>query len=162
MGVLVYGTQTALNRCFPTPHIGILILKLAAIGTIGLATFLIGAKIRGILDITAIAKNLVLRRKKHDASHSDQAQNNGQTPAWQMRIRVCLSEKQHLGIAPHVKRCHTALPQKHKTAFLTLSSCLSNAGVSLPSPCSVSLPSTMAWAPPSVLKSITRLTRRWP
>ena len=64
MGILVYGTQTALNRCFPTPHIGILILKLAAIGTIGLATFLIGAKIRGILDITAIAKNLVLRRKK--------------------------------------------------------------------------------------------------
>ena len=64
MGVLVYGTQAALNRCFPTPHIGILILKLAAIGTIGLATFLIGAKIRGILDITAIAKNLVLRRKK--------------------------------------------------------------------------------------------------
>lgn len=162
MGILVYGTQTALNRCFPAPHIGILILKLAAIGTIGLATFLIGAKIRGILDITAIAKNLVLRRKKHDASHSDQAQNNGQTPAWQMRIRVCLSEKQYLGIAPHAKRRHTALPQKHKTAFLTLSSCLSNAGVSLPSPCSVSLPSTMAWAPPSVLKSITRLTRRWP
>lgn len=64
MGVLVYGTQAALNRCFPTPHIGILILKLAVIGTIGLATFLIGAKIRGILDITAIAKNLVLRRKK--------------------------------------------------------------------------------------------------
>ena len=64
MGILVYGTQAALNRCFPTPHIGILILKLAAIGTIGLATFLIGAKIRGILDITAIAKNLVLRRKK--------------------------------------------------------------------------------------------------
>lgn len=112
MGVLVYGTQTALNRCFPTPHIGILILKLAAIGTIGLATFLIGAKIRGILDITAIAKNLVLRRKKHDASHSDQAQNNGQTPAWQMRIRVCLSEKQYLGIAQHAKRRYTALPQK--------------------------------------------------
>lgn len=34
-----------------------------------------------------------------------------------MRIRVCLSEKQHLGIAPHVKRCHTALPQKHKNSL---------------------------------------------
>lgn len=162
MGVLVYGTQTALNRCFPTPHIGILILKLAAIGTIGLATFLIGAKIRGILDITAIAKNLVLRRKKHDASHSDQAQNNGQTPAWQMRIRVCLSENSILELRSTPNAAIPPSRKNIKTAFLTLSSCLSNAGVSLPSPCSVSLPSTMAWAPPSVLKSITRLTRRWP
>ena len=64
-----------------------------------------------------------------------------------------------------VEQIDSSIPQLLeglKTAFLTLSSCLSNAGVSLPSPCSVSLPSTMAWAPPSVLKSITRLTRRWP
>ncbi len=63
-GMLIFGTKLLLNNFFPNNHIGLLIFKLALIGTIGLATFLIAAKIRGLLDITAIIRNLPLRRKK--------------------------------------------------------------------------------------------------
>lgn len=79
-----------------------------------------------------------------------------------MRIRVCLSEKQYLGIAPHAKRRHTALPQKHKNSlfnfivlfverwrFFTIAlfgfiAVYYGLGAAVSS------------------KSITRLTRRWP
>lgn len=64
MGIFIYAAKTGLENIFPAKHIGFLILKLGIIGTIGLATFLIGAKICGILDIAAILRNLVLRRKK--------------------------------------------------------------------------------------------------
>lgn len=64
MGLCVYGTRILLTFYMPTHHLGTLILKLGVIGIIGLATFLIAAKITGILDITAIIRNLVLRRRK--------------------------------------------------------------------------------------------------
>lgn len=64
MGICVYTTQYILNVLLPAVSTGILFIKLAIIGTIGLATFLIAAKIIGILDITAIIKNLLLRRKR--------------------------------------------------------------------------------------------------
>lgn len=64
MAIFVFSTKIILNNIFPTKHIGLLILKLSSAGTIGLATFLITAKIRKVLDITAIIQNLLLRRKK--------------------------------------------------------------------------------------------------
>ncbi len=64
MGIAIYALEFFLKCCWPAHSLGILILRLALVGLIGLATFLIGAKIRGILDITAIIQNLVLRRKK--------------------------------------------------------------------------------------------------
>lgn len=64
MGIFLFSTKFLLNNYFPAKHIGFLILKLAIIGIIGLATFLITAKIKGVLDITAIIRNLPLRRKK--------------------------------------------------------------------------------------------------
>lgn len=64
MGFAVYTVKFALNTCFPHSTIAVLLLKLTLIGIIGLATFLISAKITGILDITAIIKNLLLRRKQ--------------------------------------------------------------------------------------------------
>lgn len=73
MGIVICATQKALNIFFPSSGIAVLILKLGITGTIGLATFLFAAKIRGVLDITAIVRNLVLRRKKHGESPSDKA-----------------------------------------------------------------------------------------
>lgn len=64
MGICVYATQYGLNTLYPTSSITLIFIKLTIIGTIGLATFLIAAKIKGILDITAIIKNLLLRRKR--------------------------------------------------------------------------------------------------
>ncbi len=64
MGICIYAAQYGLNTLFPTASTAFLFIKLALIGTIGLATFLIAAKITGILDITAIIKNLLLRRKR--------------------------------------------------------------------------------------------------
>lgn len=64
MGIFVYATQYLLNTIYPEHNIWLLMLKLGIIGIIGLATFLAGAKIRGILDISAIIQNLILRRKK--------------------------------------------------------------------------------------------------
>ena len=64
MGICIYAAQHGLNNLLPAVSTGILFIKLAIIGTIGLATFLIAAKITGILDITAIIKNLLLRRKR--------------------------------------------------------------------------------------------------
>lgn len=64
MGMAVYTTKFTLNTYFPSSTITFLLMKLAFIGIIGLATFLITAKIIGILDISAIIKNLLLRRKQ--------------------------------------------------------------------------------------------------
>lgn len=64
MGISVYAAKFLLNTYFPTPSITILFIKLTIIGIIGLATFLISAKITDVLDITAIIKNLLLRRRK--------------------------------------------------------------------------------------------------
>ena len=63
MGVIIYVTDNYLSNIFTTANIGILILKLAIIGIIGLATFLISAKLKGVIDITSIVKSLLLRRK---------------------------------------------------------------------------------------------------
>lgn len=63
-GLALLITQTLLNSCLPAKHIGYLILKLSIIGTIGLATFLIAAKIKGVMDITTLIKSLINRRKK--------------------------------------------------------------------------------------------------
>lgn len=64
MGISVYMVKFLLNTYLPNTSTVILFIKLAVIGIIGLATFLISAKITGILDITAIIKNLLLRRRK--------------------------------------------------------------------------------------------------
>lgn len=64
MGGSIYAVQACLNNLLPHTSIALLFIKLAIIGIIGLATFLIVAKIKGILDITAIIKNLLLRRKR--------------------------------------------------------------------------------------------------
>jgi len=64
MGISVYVVKFLLNTYLPNASTVILFIKLAVIGIIGLATFLISAKITGILDITAIIKNLLLRRRK--------------------------------------------------------------------------------------------------
>ena len=63
-GIALALTQSALNIYLPQKEIITLLLKLSLIGTIGLATFLITAKIKGILDITAILKMLLNRRRK--------------------------------------------------------------------------------------------------
>lgn len=73
MGLFIYTAKTFLQQVLPPHNIGFLILSLGFIGIIGLATFLISAKICRILDIVAIWHNLVSRRKKHDTSHSNQA-----------------------------------------------------------------------------------------
>ncbi len=64
MGIFVYGTQYLLNIIYPDHNIWLLIFKLGIIGIIGLATFLSGARIRGILDINAIIRNILSRRKR--------------------------------------------------------------------------------------------------
>jgi putative peptidoglycan lipid II flippase len=63
MGIIIYITNNYLSNIFTTTNISILILKLAIIGIIGLATFLISAKLKGVIDITSIVKSLLLRRK---------------------------------------------------------------------------------------------------
>ena len=63
MGIIVYITNSYLSNIFTTPNILTLILKLSIIGVIGLATFLISAKIKGVIDITSIIKSIILRRK---------------------------------------------------------------------------------------------------
>jgi putative peptidoglycan lipid II flippase len=64
MGIVIYIIKYLLNIAFPSHGIFVLILKLAIIGTIGLATFLILAKITGIMDIKSIIQNILMRRKK--------------------------------------------------------------------------------------------------
>lgn len=64
MGIFVYISEQILNIYLKNTSIINLITKLAINGTIGLATFLIIAKIRGVIDIIAITKNIILRRKK--------------------------------------------------------------------------------------------------
>ncbi len=64
MSIIIYLTQYLLNLAFPTNTIYALILKLAIIGTLGLATFLVFAKITGIIDITAIISGFLSGRKK--------------------------------------------------------------------------------------------------
>ncbi|MCM1322774.1 MAG: murein biosynthesis integral membrane protein MurJ [Acetobacter sp.] len=64
MGICIHTTKLGLNYILPSSNILYLFIKLTIIGIIGLATFLIAAKIKGILDITAIIQNLLLRRKK--------------------------------------------------------------------------------------------------
>ena len=64
MGCLVYTCKYLLNTCMTSYNLGFLILKLFIIGTIGLATFLISAKITGVINITTIIRNVLTRRKK--------------------------------------------------------------------------------------------------
>lgn len=64
MGIMIYCAKNGLDFIFPTPHLATLLFKLSAIGILGLATFLIAAKLRGVLDTSAIIRNLILRRKK--------------------------------------------------------------------------------------------------
>ena len=64
MGIIIYIIKYLLNIAFPSHSIFVLILKLAITGTIGLATFLILAKITGIMDIKSIIQNILMRRKK--------------------------------------------------------------------------------------------------
>ena len=63
-GIFLWLTEWALNLVITNKGIMYLILKLSVIGIIGLATFLISAKLKGVMDITLIIKNLLLRRKK--------------------------------------------------------------------------------------------------
>ena len=64
MGITIYLTKYLLNYYLTTNNIGFLILKLSIIGIIGLATFLISAKITGTIDITSIIRTILSRRKK--------------------------------------------------------------------------------------------------
>ena len=64
MGITIYLTKYLLNYYLATNNIGFLILKLSIIGIIGLATFLISAKITGTIDITSIIRTILSRRKK--------------------------------------------------------------------------------------------------
>ena len=64
MGFIIFILKHALEYLLPTNTIILLILKLIIIGTIGLATFLISAKITGILDIKSIIQTILSRRKK--------------------------------------------------------------------------------------------------
>ncbi|MBP5699175.1 MAG: murein biosynthesis integral membrane protein MurJ, partial [Alphaproteobacteria bacterium] len=63
-GVVLAAVQAGLEICWPEKHLSYLILKLSVIGTIGLATFLIAAKLRNVIDITAMIKSFLERRKK--------------------------------------------------------------------------------------------------
>lgn len=72
-GIVLLLVQSIVNYYLPVKHIGYLVLKLSVIGTIGLATFLIIAKIKNVIDIISITKNLLLRRKKYDKSPANQA-----------------------------------------------------------------------------------------
>ncbi|MBO5038562.1 MAG: murein biosynthesis integral membrane protein MurJ [Alphaproteobacteria bacterium] len=73
MGIILTLAQYLLNLILPPKHLGFLFLKLSVIGIIGLATFLISAKIKGVLDITAIIKNLLSKRKRDDKTSIKQA-----------------------------------------------------------------------------------------
>ena len=64
MGIIIFSTQYLLNILISENSIFLLILKLAIIGTLGLATFLILAKITGIIDIKTIINGILSRRKK--------------------------------------------------------------------------------------------------
>lgn len=64
MGIFVYISEQILNIYFSNHTAVHLILKLSVNGIIGLATFLIIAKIKGVIDIIAITKNIISRRKK--------------------------------------------------------------------------------------------------
>lgn len=61
-GIVLFIVQIAFDNIFPAKHFFYLILKLSVIGIIGLATFLIAAKIKGVMDITSILKTLIKRR----------------------------------------------------------------------------------------------------
>lgn len=64
MGIILTTAQFLISYLLPDKHFGYLCLKLMILGAFGLATFLIAAKISKVLDITAVLKNLVSRRKK--------------------------------------------------------------------------------------------------
>jgi putative peptidoglycan lipid II flippase len=63
-GLMLIIVELCLNTVFPPKHLGYLFLKLSVIGIIGLATFLISAKMCHVLDITAVIKSLLARRKR--------------------------------------------------------------------------------------------------
>ena len=63
-GIVLIITEAGLNYLLPVKHIGWLFVKLSVIGIIGLATFLIAAKIKKVMDITAIIKAVLSRRKR--------------------------------------------------------------------------------------------------
>ncbi len=63
-GLALLVVQIFLTHYFPAKHLGYLILKLSIIGIIGLATFLIAAKIKGVIDISTLIRNLINRRKR--------------------------------------------------------------------------------------------------
>jgi putative peptidoglycan lipid II flippase len=63
-GLMLIIVELCLNTVFPPKHLGYLFLKLSVIGIIGLATFLISAKMCHALDITAVIKSLLARRKR--------------------------------------------------------------------------------------------------
>lgn len=71
-GVLII-VKLLLNYMFASNGVWYLILKLGVIGTIGLATFLIAAKMKNVMDIVAIVKNFISRRKKHEQPSVDKA-----------------------------------------------------------------------------------------
>jgi len=61
-GLILIIVQFAFDSIFPIKNFLFLILKLSVIGIIGLATFLIAAKIKGVMDIMSIMKTLLKRR----------------------------------------------------------------------------------------------------
>lgn len=64
MGAVILLTNHTLNHLITSHNLYILILKLAITGIFGLATFLLSAKITGIIDIKTIISNFLSRRKK--------------------------------------------------------------------------------------------------
>ena len=63
-GICVSLAQIGLDWLLPAKHIGYLLIKLSVTGIIGLATFLITARMRDVIDIIAIIRQMMLRRKK--------------------------------------------------------------------------------------------------
>lgn len=63
-GIILLLVEFMLNSFLPAKHLGYLFFKLSVIGIIGLATFLVSAKICGVLDIISIIKNILKRRKR--------------------------------------------------------------------------------------------------
>ena len=63
LAITLYITNLTINIYIPSTTIIALIIKLSLIGIIGLATFLISAKITRVLDITQIINTFIKRRK---------------------------------------------------------------------------------------------------
>ncbi len=64
LAVALFLSNLILNYTITSHRWGAVLLKLSLNGIIGLATFLIIAKIKNVLDIIALTKNLLLRRKR--------------------------------------------------------------------------------------------------